>query len=253
MMTVFTLTALAQQRPAQPGGPGGGQGGGQRFGQGGFGGGGGRGQGRGGRQMSVATMRVSTLDAIVKLTPQQKTKVTQLQDKYNKDTAVLRSQRQPGQRPDQATFQKMRDLNDRATKDIEAVLTADQKKKLATARTEMRLYRLAGIPTGMYGQIKLTADQKNKLDAIQKSLTPGQPGGNRQGQPGGGNPQAMMASFQAARDKAAAVLTPAQKAQIEKYRKDHPDEGRGGFGGGGFGGGGGRGGGGFGGPRPGRP
>lgn len=194
------------QRPGGPG-AGRGQGRGQGFGRG------------GGRQMSVASMPVSTLDAIVKLTPAQKAKVTQIHDATMKQFAGFRPQ--PGQRPDPAAMQKFRDANTKASAEIEAMLTPGQKAKLAAARTEMPLYRLAGIPMGLYGHITLSAAQKAKLQQIQQGMRPGGPGGDR---------QAMMAAFQNARTQAAAILTPAQKAEIEKYRAAHPNE-RGGFGG----------------------
>lgn len=218
-ITCLCATTFAQQPGARPGG-------GQRRGFGGFGGGQGRG---GGRQMSVAALPIATLDAIVKLTPAQKTKITPIHDNFVKSAAAFRPQ--PGQRPDPSVMQKMMDLNTQATKDIEAVLTPAQKTKLEAARKEMGLYRLAGIPLGLYGQIKLTGDQRTKLQTIQQGMMSAQPGGDR---------QAMRAAMQAARQNAAAVLTPAQTAQIAKYLQEHPEEAQRGRG---FGGGGRRGGG----------
>lgn len=203
----FSTVAFAQDAAApQPGAPGGrqrGQGGGRQ----------------GGRQMSVAALPVATLDSIVKLTAEQKTKITKIHDEYVKQSEALRPQQ--GQQPAPDAMQKRRDLNTQTTKQIEDVLTAEQKTKLTDARKEMTLYRMAGIPTGLYGQIKLTAEQKTKLQEIQKSMTPQQ----------GGDREAMRAAQREGREKAAAVLTPAQKAQIEKYQKEHPQE-RGGQGGG---------------------
>lgn len=230
--------------------------GGQGRGPGGPGGQGGRGGGRG---MSVASLPVSALDAMVKLTPDQKTKITAIHNKHVKELTALRPQQ--GQSFDQGAMQKMRDLNTRTTGEIEALLTPDQKTKMQSARQELRVYRMAGIPLGLYGQIKLTADQKTKLQALVPAGgggrgaggsggpgggAPGQPGGQPGGQRGGGG--GGFGGFQQIREKAEAILTPAQKTQIASYLKAHPDEARGGRGGGGFGGG--RGQGGPGGARP---
>lgn len=190
------------QRPGPPGAPGGGQGRRQGF----------------GRPMSVAALPVSTLDSIVKLTPAQKAKVTQIQERLRKESEALRPQ--PGQPFDPARMQRMRDLSASASREIEALLNPAQKTRLETARQEMRLYRMAGIPLGLYGKIALTADQRTRLQAIQRSLSNGAPGG-------AGDRQGMREAMRAARERAAAVLTAAQKAQIEKYLQDHPEERRG--------------------------
>ena len=205
--SVGTTSILAQGAPQ---GQGRGQGGGGR---------------QGGRQMSLASLPVATLDSIVKLTPAQKTKITPIHDNYVKQMTALRPQQ--GQQPAPDAMQKWRDLGTQTSKSIEDLLTPAQKTKLADARKEMGMYRMAGIPTGLYGQIKLTADQKTKLQELQKSMTPAQGSMDR---------TAMRTAMQAGREKAAALLTPAQKTQIEKYRKDHPQEQFGGRGqGGGFG------------------
>jgi Spy/CpxP family protein refolding chaperone len=181
-------------------------------------GGAGQGQGRrgGGRQMSLARMSVSQLDAIVKLTADQKAKITPIHDDYVKQATALRPQ--AGQRPDDATMQKMRDLSTQATQQIEAILTPAQKTRLEEARKEFGLYRLAGIPLGLYGKIHLSGDQKTKLEAIQQTVTASRSGGDR---------QAMRAAMQAAREQAAAVLTADQKKEIEAYVAAHPNEQRG--------------------------
>jgi hypothetical protein len=203
MMAGLTVVGSAQP-PSRPGIPGVGRPGGPGM-QGG-------GRGRGGRQMGAAMLPVATLDAIVKLSPDQKTKVTGIHDGLEKSMTAMRSA--PGQRPD---FQKMMGQMTQANQAIDAVLTVPQKTKLAAAMKEIALYRMAGIPSGMYGQIKLTAAQKTSLLQIQQSVV------------GAGGPPDRNA-MQAAREKAAAVLTPAQKQQVEDYQKAHPNERRGGGG-----------------------
>jgi hypothetical protein len=219
-----------------PGGPGGPPGQGR---PGGFGGpGGGRGGRGGGRPITAASLPVETLDAMVKLNAGQKTKIAQIHDTYTKSMTAMRPA--PGQRPDPSVFQKFGALSTQANQSIDAVLTTGQKTKLAAGIKELATYRLAGIPFGLYGQIQLTSAQKTSLAQIQQTVS---------------GPQVTRDARTAARTQAAALLTPAQKALVDKYEKDHPTP-RGGFGG--PGGGGGRGG--FGGPggpggpgAPGRP
>src|ERR1019366_5287996 len=82
--TGLAAAALAQPPPgggfpgqARPGGPGG-----QGGRRGGFPG--------GGRQMSVAMLPVATLDAVVKLTPDQKGKITTIHDTFVKSFTGFR-------------------------------------------------------------------------------------------------------------------------------------------------------------------
>src|SRR2546423_9678723 len=81
----------------------------------------GRGQGgqrRGGGRVSLATLPIETIDAIVKLTPEEKTKITEIQAAYAKDAAPLRPM--PGGQADPANQMKLRELTMKATTDIEA-------------------------------------------------------------------------------------------------------------------------------------
>src|SRR4051812_42990971 len=76
-----------------------------------------RGQGgRGGRGASLTTLPVETLDKILKLTPDEKTKVTAIRDKYTEESRTLRPQQ--GQQPDPANRDKLRELSTKATQDI---------------------------------------------------------------------------------------------------------------------------------------
>jgi Spy/CpxP family protein refolding chaperone len=201
-ITLLGSVAIAQAPPAAPGGQG--QGRGQGRGQG----------GRGGRQASLTTMPIETLDKILKLTPDQKTKITAAREKYTADSRALRPQQ--GQQFDPANMTKLRELSTAANKQIEDTLTADQKKKWTDARKDITMLSSAGIPAGMYGELKLTDDQKKKLEAIQKDAAT-----KAQGLQG----QDRRAAMQEARTKAAEVLTADQKAAVEKYVKEHPRQG----------------------------
>lgn len=187
----------------------------------------GPGGGRGGRGVSLASLPVNALDAIVKLTPDQKKKITEIRENHAKEMAALRPQQ--GQGFDPGAMQKIRELNTRTSGQIEAVLTPAQKTKMQEARQELRLYRMAGIPLGLYGQIKLTEDQKARLQELMPSRNGRGAGPGAPGAPG------QRGGFQQIREKVDAILTPAQKTQIANYLKAHPEEQRsrrGGFGGG---------------------
>ncbi len=227
---LFASPALSQ---GPPGGPPGG------FGRG-------PGGGRGGRGMSLAMIPVQALDAMAHLNPAQRAKITQIHEAFRKQFAGMRPQ--PGAPPNPAMFQQMRDANQKANQQIEALLTPPQKAKLQAARGELRIYRLAGIPVGLYGRIHLTAAQHAKLQQLAQSMPgpggPGGPGGPRMGGPPMGGPRGPrmggpggpggppgifggpggFGAMMAARQQAQAVLTPAQKAQIEQYLKAHPEE-----------------------------
>src|SRR5262249_12006153 len=142
LLMALSVTAFAQGEPGQ----GGGQGGGRRFGR------------QGGRGMGLAMIPVAALDAELKLSADQKTKITAIHAKFEADTKDLRPQ--PGAQPDQANFQKLRELSQQANQDIQAVLTDQQKAKLPVATRNLMMLRTVGIPIQVYGDLKLTDSQK---------------------------------------------------------------------------------------------
>ena len=86
---------------------------------------------------SVASVPVSVLDANLKLTGDQKTNIQKIQDRYAEEQKALRPQFSPGGPPPDRqamieNFQKMRASDEKASKDIEAQLTEEQKKQLPT-------------------------------------------------------------------------------------------------------------------------
>lgn len=180
------------------------------------------------RPVQLATLPVATLDKLLSLTPDQKTKVTAIHDKLLSDlkaatppaTAQPAQPGQRGQRPDPAVRQKRMELTTAANKEIEALLTDEQKKKLPDVGEEVSAVTSTGAPQGMVGELKLTPDQKKKIAEIQKemrdkrtalsSLTPEER-------------RAKGAELRQERQtKIDALLTPDQKASIEKYNKEHP-------------------------------
>lgn len=281
--TTFSSIVLAQ--PPAPGGrPGQQPGGGRRAG--GFGGGGGQ---FGQRQMTVLSVPMEALQSGLKLTADQKTKIAKIQEE-NRPRGFGGfgggGGRGPGgggapggppggapgggggggrrggggggggfgggggQRPD---FQAMQARSDAAAKSIEALLTPAQKKALPTLIKDVGAMRTVGIPAQLYGDLKLTADQKSKIgtlakqtqDSMQKMFQSAGGGGRGPGGPPGGAPgagpgggggfdfQAIQKMREDTNKKAMAILTSAQKAQVDKYLKANPPRGFGGGGGGG--------------------
>jgi hypothetical protein len=225
------LSSYAQQAPG--GAPGGG----------GFRQGGRQGGGRGFGAPTLATVPAAVLADGLKLSAVQKAKIQAIQDQSRKDMQALRPA--PGAQVDrQEMMQKFQALNEETNKSIEGVLTPDQLKASAAFLKSVGAYRTVGIPLEVLPELKLTADQKAKIAAIadvaQKQLQDEMQklraaGGNGGG--GGGGFQAIQELMKANGDKAAAVLTPAQKSTLDKYKAEHPQQ-RGGFGGPGGGGGG---------------
>lgn len=92
----------------------------------------------------------------------------------------------------------------------------------------------AGIPSGVLGDLKLTADQKKKIMA-QATQSQQEMRDKRQAAQQSGQRMSredMMAMQKDNQDKISALLTPTQRAMVEKYTRDHPQPAFGGFGGG---------------------
>jgi hypothetical protein len=202
------------------------------------GGGGGRGQGRGfgqgrggfGGPPSLSNISLTYLTAALGLNDEQKTKIQAAQEKVRTDMRA--AFQDAGQGGDRAAMQaKMKEINDQAKTDIEAVLTDAQKKKVDAVLKDAGTYNGAGIPLDVVPELKLTADQKKKLADIAEAATKEQQatmkdiqdarqaGDNQKAQE---LMQTMRTSRQAVQEKAQAVLNDEQKASIEKYNKEHP-------------------------------
>jgi Spy/CpxP family protein refolding chaperone len=176
----------------------------------------GRGQGRGQRgQASLATLPIDTVAKLLSLTADQKTKVAAIQTKLQEDSRALRPQQ--GQQPDPAARQKRAELNTEAIKQIDAILTDEQKKKFSSARDEMAVLRAVGAPMGMMGELKFSDEQKKKIADMQKENQAKLQGLSREERQAKGREMQ-----QEMRTKVEALLTAEQKAQIEKYVKEHP-------------------------------
>lgn len=197
------------------------------------------------RQPSAADIPMTVLDANLKLTSAQKTKVSKIQDKMQQEFREMMPQ--PGDPADgppdmeamRSRFEKLKALREDAARQIEAALTATQRKALVTLIQDVELFRSAGLPPELIGDLKLTASQKKRLSDLVTEAREKMEQRLQDSQQQGGF-DAMRSAFMAMRqetyEKALTVLTPEQKEKTVKFVKEHPQRGPGGFGpGGGFG------------------
>ncbi len=220
---VTTITALtgillapsvfAVQPPQGHGGPGG------------FGGPGRLGGRRSGgpRPISVSMIPAKALAEALGLSSDQTTKITAIQDSVRAERQKLMPAPgvQPGGPPPdretmQANREKMRTLDQKATGDIEAVLTTEQKSALPELLKILNALGRAGVPPEVAGDLKLTADQRRQLAAL-----PGGPGGPPPSRDG------MGQGRREADEKVMAILTADQKKIVEAYPRQGPGEGGG--------------------------
>jgi hypothetical protein len=155
---------------------------------------------------------------------------------------------------------KMQEDRKKNDAQIEAVLTDDQKKALPAFLKDVQSFQTAQLPLALISDLKLTEDQKTKMAAV---VTQIQKIAQEKRQEAMDNQdfqalrEIMTQTQTALKDKTRALLTADQKAMVEKYEKENPNQGFGGRGGrggapgaGGQGGRGGRGGNGGGNPPP---
>lgn len=255
--SMISLVGLVQGTAiAQRGGAGGGGGFGGAFG----------GQRGGAGQMGLSNLPVDVLVKGLKLTAEQKTKVEDVQKKIRDgQRAAFGGGNNPfgggggGGRldPEQlkemmAKMQEDRKKNDAS---VEAILTDDQKKALPVLLKEIAVFQGAQLPLALISDLKLTEDQKTKISDVVKQIQKVS-GEKRQEAMENQDFQAlreiMTQTQTATKEKTRALLTTEQKAMVEKYEKDNPNQGFGGRGGRGGAPGGGAPGGGQGGGRGGR-
>ena len=197
----------------------------------------GGGQGRGGRQgggfgrqqqISLATIPNDVLADNLKLTAEQKTKIAPIHEKYMTDTRALRPT--PGgpqidRETRRANNAKMRDLTEQANKDIDAILTDDQKKLVPDLIKDLQSFQAADLPFALRSKIDLTDEQKKKIaeaetasrDATRQKMQDARQSGD----------MAKMRDIQTEamkdlHEKVMAVLTDDQKKLVEEYQKAHP-------------------------------
>ena len=221
-----------------------------------------------GPRMSVANVPIGALDAELKLSDKQKQDIKQIQDAFHKEQRAMMPRFPggpggpgggPGGPPNggpppggpggpgggppgggfpgggPAIFEKMRGLEDKAVKQIEAMLTDSQKKAVPDAMKELSALGPAGIPLDVLGDLKLTADQKSRIIAIstksqqdlRQKLDEARQSGDFQA-----FREIMQGSRESTQKQVNAVLTADQRTMIANFIKEHPMRGPGGFPGG---------------------
>jgi len=211
--------SAARSQPPPPGGPG-------------FGG---PGMGRrpmgGPRPSTAAQTPLAALTAGLKLTDDQKARVQAIQDQLRQQRDALMPR--PGQGNDappdpetmRANFDRLRAAEQKANSDINAALNDSQKKALPGLLKKLDVWRQAGIPAELYGELNLTDAQEQQIEAIVKkarAAMPPPPGG----QPGDGGPGRGHGDRGQARQKmheqAMEVLTVDQQKAVQDYIDAHP-------------------------------
>jgi Spy/CpxP family protein refolding chaperone len=198
VITVLSVAALAQTPPRERGQ--------NRTGQGRV----------GAQRVSIAVIPPSVLKDPLKLTPQQMESITRIHNRLLEETRSLRPQ--AGGQADRAAMrenmQKLRDLNQKASQEIQGLLTEEQKAKLPEVVREIGQLRSVGVPLEALAELNLTAEQRSKLIALgaeyQKKLQALSPQ-ERQ--------TARREMMQEARTKMAEILTAEQRAIAQKYQQ----------------------------------
>lgn len=109
-----------------------------------------------GRRAGLTNLPVSAIDALVTLKDDQKTKILAIEDKLKTDVAAAVGDKV-----------KTRDLMTVANADIRAVLTPDQRSALTEKLpVVMLLNQSKAVPAGAYADVKLTADQMDKIKTV---------------------------------------------------------------------------------------
>jgi hypothetical protein len=246
LVSTMLGTPAFAQRPGPPPGPPPPRG---RFGGPGgpFGGPGGPGRGmRGPRPSGLADTPVVALSAGLKLNTTQQAKIATIQAQYRVQRGQLLP-RPSGPPPPpegmRGLLDKMRGLDKSTATQIKTTLTDQQRAALPALLKTFDDLRFAGIPLETYGALNLRAGQKAQIAAFvqtgQQALRTTMDHARQTG-----DFEAIRAAMRTGRDqvmqKTEAVLTPAQKSVVSRYKAGHPrPEHGGGFGppppGGGFG------------------
>jgi hypothetical protein len=178
---------------------------------------GGRRQGLG--RITLAQVPAPVLETALKLNAGQKTKIADIQAKYQEATRALRPQNggQPDRETQRANAQKRQQLSQQASQEIEAILNAEQKSKVPGALEELGQLRRAGVPLEIAHELKLTDEQKRQIAAIARAAQD-----KMQGMSPEERREKGREMMQEAGTKMQEVLTTEQKARVEKWRKDNP-------------------------------
>lgn len=252
LVALFTLAGALLSATVQAQPPGGF--GGPPPGGGGFpppGSGGGFGMGRQ-RKPSLAMMPVEFLTNGLNLTSAQQTKINQIQQKMREQRRSMmppppqqggqfgRPEGPPPQGQPGGNRDKMQAMERQTVQQIEAVLTAEQKKQVPGLIAELETLRSAGLPPALSGKLKLTVEQKKKIAGLHSAKP--QPQKQNASMEQARKSGKFGATWEAGRgdgmdapqdrQKTLAILTPEQRKAVADFEKAHPrPQGGRGFGG----------------------
>jgi Spy/CpxP family protein refolding chaperone len=173
---------------------------------------------RGLTQGQLALTPLPVMKGYLKLTDEQVTKIKPQQEKARTAMREMVPQGQQLTR-EQLTenIKKFRTTAEQSNKEIEAVLTEEQKKKIPEMMKDISLFNSVGLPPATVPDLKLTEEQRKKFAQLSEerqtklsTLTREE----RQTK----NREIMLET----RKKANELLTDEQKAVVEKWRKENP-------------------------------
>ncbi|WP_309712311.1 hypothetical protein [Armatimonas sp.] len=185
--------------------------------------------------LTVVSAPAEVLGKELKLSEEVQKKVAAIQKGVqDKMTAAMQELRDSGGFSPEA-FQELQKKNTenakKAETEIMALLSNDQKKALPDVMKALQMLRTLGIPVQLNGDLKLTEEQKTALAKIAVEVTKDRESKMKEMQEAreNGDQDKMRELMQAMRTsganpKALAALTADQKAMIEKYIKDHPQQ-----------------------------
>ncbi|MFP6707479.1 MAG: hypothetical protein VCE75_15875 [Alphaproteobacteria bacterium] len=228
----FASTIQAQQRPGQ---------GQQRPGLG-------QGPGQGQRPSGGGGFSRRNPYESLGLTEKQQGKITAIQEEQRAETRKLFEELRGDGADRQALSDKMTALRQKYQKKTEAILTDEQKKKLADMQAQRPQGGQGGRGQGQrpgggfgrrnpYADLDLSEEQQKKIDAINQARQEEMRKMFEELRNGGGDREAMMAKFRELGEKyqkqTESILTDAQKKKMAEMRAQRPQGGQDGRGQGG--------------------
>ncbi|MFQ3586845.1 MAG: hypothetical protein SNJ76_04165 [Fimbriimonadaceae bacterium] len=155
ILAVAIVAALTAGAVAQPG-----------QGRGGFGGRGGMMMG-GGLQNDTMLLMRSDVQAELKLTADQRTRLEQMQERMRQQ--MMERMQSGGMMGDREAMQaEFRRMQEETTRQVNSILTADQQKRLKEISIQMAGAR-AVMREDVAKELGITADQKTRLDRLQEA------------------------------------------------------------------------------------
>lgn len=186
-------------------------------------------------QPSAVATPMAALAAGLKLNDDQQSRIRSVQDQWrrNRDLSIPPPDRGDAPLPDpeamRANFEKLRASEQMANRSIDAVLTEGQRRELPGLLRQLEVWRHAGIPAELYGDLNLTAEQQKKIEAIVRKTgptmpPPGAPAGEGESGFGGPHPgpRGMEQAFRRVHEQALAALTADQQKLVRNFIQAHP-------------------------------